>query len=64
MGAKSLQVQVEYGKIKTNQRWIMCPGCGKKLMRVMPTTFARNLPLFCRRCGMETIVNIESTQES
>lgn len=38
----------------------MCPACGKhKLLRLEPDTAAENLPVYCKRCGTESIVNIK-----
>lgn len=50
--------------MKTNQRWLMCPACGKqKLARVMPSTEVKDLVLHCKRCGQESIVNISFEPE-
>ena len=39
---------------------LLCPQCGRgKVQRVTPETRARNLVVFCKRCGVESIVNIE-----
>lgn len=45
------------GMISTNQRWLMCPCCGKqKLARLAPTSSARELYLFCKRCNREVYI--------
>lgn len=37
----------------------MCPLCGKgKLQRVLPTTSAKNLPRYCKRCRREIVIDI------
>lgn len=37
----------------------MCPQCGKmKVLRLEAETTAHALPVYCRRCGKESIVNI------
>lgn len=37
----------------------MCPACGKmKLARVLPTTSVKDLALYCKHCGKESVVNI------
>lgn len=37
----------------------MCPVCGKqKLARLTPTTEVKDLALYCKRCGKESVVNI------
>lgn len=54
-----MNIPNEYGKIRTNNGWLMCPACGKhKVLRLTPKTEAKNLPVFCKRCGKESIVNI------
>ena len=40
--------------------WLMCPQCGKmKVLRLEAETTAHALPVYCRRCRQESIVNIE-----
>ena len=49
--------------IHVKDGWLMCPVCGKqKLLRVTPETTAHHLPVYCKRCGTESVVNIQ--QES
>lgn len=36
----------------------MCPVCGQKLLRLTSTTTAKDLPVYCKRCRQESIVNI------
>lgn len=37
----------------------MCPKCGKqKLLRLTPATEVKDLPVYCKRCCQESIVNI------
>lgn len=40
-------------------QWLRCPHCGGKLLKRLPTTEARDLPLYCKRCKRESILNIE-----
>lgn len=50
------------GKILTVEGgWLACPVCGRnhRLLRITPQTQARDLPLFCKRCGNEILVNID-----
>ena len=43
--------------------WVMCPVCGKmKVLRIEPDTTAHALPVYCRRCGQESVVNIEAPE--
>lgn len=52
------------GKIETNNKWFICPQCRKqKLARLLPTTEAKDLPLFCKRCNREVVVNIPNEPE-
>ena len=39
-----------------------CPYCGKKLLRVTPDTEAEALPVQCRQCKRELILNIHRGQ--
>ena len=42
---------------------MLCPVCGKgKLLKIRPDTTAQNLPRKCKRCGQESIVNIEAPE--
>lgn len=37
----------------------MCPACGKhKVLRLLPNTTAKDLAVYCKQCGKESIVNI------
>lgn len=46
-------------RIKSNKGWLICPACGQwKVLRILPNTEARNLPVYCKRCHQESIVNI------
>lgn len=52
------------GKIFTQRKWLVCPACGKqKLFQILPTTRAADLPVWCKKCGAETIVNISTEPE-
>ena len=47
------------GKIEANERWLICPECGRmKLARILPGCRAEKLALYCKRCGREVVVNI------
>ncbi|MBQ6852442.1 MAG: hypothetical protein IJO04_05380 [Oscillospiraceae bacterium] len=44
---------------KENQRRFLCPICGKHtVLWLLPTTEVKDLPIKCKRCGKESIVNI------
>lgn len=50
---------MEPGIIIVREGWAICPICEKgKLLKLRPDTVAKNLPCKCKRCGRETIVNI------
>lgn len=44
--------------------WITCPVCGRnhRLLRITPETEATGLPVYCRTCKTEVILNIEKGQ--
>lgn len=44
--------------------WITCPKCrrNKKLLRIEPETEAKGLPVFCRDCKHESILDISRGQ--
>ena len=44
---------------KAEQRRFLCPLCGKHtILWLLPTTEIKDLPVKCKRCGKETVVNI------
>lgn len=49
------------GIIKATDGWLTCPICkrNKKLLRLMPKTKAHHLPVYCRICQSEIILDIE-----
>lgn len=51
-------------KIIDKDRWLICPACGKKLIKLLPTTIVQDFPLYCRYCKQETVVNISFKPES
>ena len=46
------------------ERWLICPACQKKLIKLLPTTVVQDFPLYCRYCKKEVIVNIPFKPES
>ena len=42
--------------------WLKCPVCHKKIMRLLPTTEAKDLIVYCRRCRQESVLNISNSQ--
>jgi len=58
-----LQNEKSCGKLNVKDGWVICPVCGKgKLQKILPSTTAKNLPRKCKRCGQETLVNIEAPE--
>ena len=48
------------GKIMTSRERYRCPSCGKQtLFFLMPDTEVKNLPVKCKTCQKEIIVNIQ-----
>ena len=58
-GRNALTGENQYDKIRVKDGWIVCPGCGRHLMRITPETEAKKLPVFCRGCRQEIILDIE-----
>ena len=59
-----LQKPESHVKIDTNQKRFLCPVCGKHtLLWLLPSTRVRDLPVKCKRCGRESVVNIEFEPE-
>ncbi len=50
--------------LRVRDGWIECPIChrNRKLLRITPETKARSLPVFCRSCKREIIIDIERGQ--
>jgi len=54
------------GIIVTTEGWVHCPVCkqNKRLLRVLPDTTATCLPVYCKRCRREVVLNICPRAES
>ena len=53
----------ERGKLAIKNGWVICPMCGKgKILPINPDSTCYHLPRKCKRCGQETIVNIEAPE--
>ncbi|MBS6347440.1 MAG: hypothetical protein KH443_01375 [Oscillospiraceae bacterium] len=51
------------GKLVIRDGWVICPVCRKgKLLKLRPDTTAQNLPCKCKRCGQESLVNIDAPE--
>ncbi len=42
--------------------WVICPQCGKKILRANEDTSFYNLPLFCRKCRYEVISDLDGNR--
>lgn len=57
-----MQSKEKCGKLTVKDGWLLCPVCGKhKVLRLTPGTTAKDLPVYCKRCGQESIVNIDQS---
>lgn len=59
-----MQTNTRCSRISIEDGWLICPSCGAKLMHILPATTAQRLPVFCRKCKREHVVNIESVPEA
>lgn len=59
-----LQSQTECGKLVVKDGWVTCPVCKRnhRLIRVDLETEAKDLPVYCRTCRQEIVLNIERGQ--
>ncbi len=54
-----MQFPKDSGKLVVKDGWIVCPVCrNKRLFRVGEDTEAHNLPVYCRDCKTEIILDI------
>ena len=54
-----LQKQTETSKLVVKDVWLICPVCGnKRLFRLEAETEARALPVYCRDCKTEILLDI------
>jgi len=51
--------------IAAARRRFLCPLCGKHtVLWLLPDTEIKNLPIKCKRCGKETVVNVEPLEDA
>ena len=64
MREKALQGQANCGRLTVEDGWVTCPVCkrNRRLLRVSPDTTAQALPVFCRDCKHEIILDIDRGQ--
>lgn len=54
-----LSTDAKCGKLMTVDGWLICPNCRqKKIQPFLRTSTARRLPVHCKKCGADSIVNI------
>ena len=59
-----MQTTTKCGTIEVKNGWLTCPVChrNKKLLRIDQSTEARGLPVYCRDCKAEIILDIARGQ--
>lgn len=58
-----MQAEKNYAKLVVKDGWVKCPICGRgKLLKILPTSIAHDIPRQCKLCKAETIVNIEAPE--
>ena len=59
-----MQTHKKSDTLVTKDGWVTCPACGRnhRLLRITDHTEARNLPVYCRTCRREIILEIERGQ--
>lgn len=61
---EKLKIGSGCGKLSIKDGYVICPICrrNRHLLRVTPDTEAHALPVYCRDCKTEVILNIEKGQ--
>ena len=55
-----MQANKDYGKLGLKDGWLICPACQRgKVLKVRSDTRAENLVVHCKKCGRESVVDIE-----
>lgn len=55
-----MQNEKKCGKMDTKDGYLLCPICGRqKVMRLLPGTVGKQIPVWCKNCRRESVVNIE-----
>ena len=55
-----LQSEKSYDKMRTKDGYLLCPICKRqKVLRILPDTVGKRIPVWCKNCKQESIVNID-----
>ena len=55
-----MQNEKECGKMSTKDGYLLCPICRRqKVLRLLPDTYGQKIPVWCKTCKQESIVNID-----
>ena len=58
-----LQYEAKCGKLTVKDGLLVCPNCRRKTNQaIMADTSAENLPVWCRNCKTQIVVNIDHGQ--
>ena len=59
-----MQVEENRGKLVVKDGWLTCPVCQRNhsLLRIRDDTEAKNMPVYCRTCRTEIILDIARGQ--
>lgn len=59
-----MRTETKRGTLVTKDGWLTCPVCGRnhRLLRIGPETTAHGLPVYCRTCRSEIILDIDKGQ--
>lgn len=59
-----MQKSMSCDKLIVKNGWVTCPVCkrNRRLLRVEPETQAWDLPVYCRDCKQEIVLNIDRGQ--
>jgi len=51
--------------MEQNSKWVLCPACNNKTrLQIRQNTKVENLPLYCPKCKIESIINIHDLEIS
>lgn len=60
----ALQNKLPQNDLETAMRRFLCPLCGKHtVLWLLPTTEIKDLPIKCKLCGQESVVNVDPITE-